>query len=80
MGTQENSLNERVLLNAQKHVFQQLSKEIITIFSHRGSYMSAHVLLNLLNKLRKRDTMRGLLATCLINPIKQSHECYMTLR
>ena len=27
---------------------------------HRGSYMSAHVLLNLLNKLGKRDKMRGL--------------------
>ena len=27
---------------------------------NRGSYMSAHVLLNLLNKLRKRDKMRGL--------------------
>ena len=27
---------------------------------HRGSYMSAHVLLNLLNELRKRDQMRGL--------------------
>ena len=27
---------------------------------HRGSYMSAHVLLNLLNELRKRDKMRGL--------------------
>ena len=26
---------------------------------HRGSYMSAHVLLNLLNKLRGRDKMRG---------------------
>ena len=26
----------------------------------RGSYMSAHVLLNLLNKLGKRDKMRGL--------------------
>ena len=26
---------------------------------HRGSYMSAHVLLNLLNKLGKRDKMRG---------------------
>ena len=26
----------------------------------RGSYMSAHVLLNLLNELRKRDKMRGL--------------------
>ena len=27
---------------------------------HRGSYMSAHVLLNILNELRKRDKMRGL--------------------
>ena len=27
---------------------------------HRGSYMSAHVLLNLLNELGKRDKMRGL--------------------
>ena len=27
---------------------------------HRGTYMSAHVLLNLLNELRKRDKMRGL--------------------
>ena len=29
-------------------------------YVHRGSYMSAHVLLNLLNKLGKRDKMRGL--------------------
>ena len=27
---------------------------------NRGSYMSAHVLLNLLNEVRKRDKMRGL--------------------
>ena len=27
---------------------------------HRGSYMSAHVLLNLLNELGKIDKMRGL--------------------
>ena len=27
---------------------------------HRGSYMSAHVILNLLNELGKRDKMRGL--------------------
>ena len=27
---------------------------------NRGSHMSAHVLLNLLNKLGKRDKMRGL--------------------
>ena len=27
---------------------------------HKGSYMSAHVLLNLLNELGQRDKMRGL--------------------
>ena len=30
------------------------------ILPYRGSYMSAHVLLNLLNMSRKRDKMRGL--------------------
>ena len=30
--------------------------------NNRGSYMSAHVLLNLLNELGKRDKMRGLLS------------------
>ena len=29
-------------------------------YLHRGSCMSAHVLLNLLNELGKRDKMRGL--------------------
>ena len=48
---------------------------------NRGSYMSAHVLLNLLNELGKRDKMRGLpsilslFATSLINSIIQEHEC-----
>ena len=43
--------------------------------------MSAHVLLNLLNELGKRDKMRGLLsilslfATSFINSIIQEHEC-----
>ena len=43
--------------------------------------MSAHVLLNLLNELRKRDKMRGLQsflsfsATSLINSIIQQHIC-----
>ena len=36
--------------------------------------MSAHVLLNLLNKLGKRDKMLGLFATSLINTIIQEHE------
>ena len=29
-------------------------------YGYRESYMSAHVLLNLLNELKKRDKMRGL--------------------
>ena len=43
--------------------------------------MSAHVLLNLLKELRKRDKMRGLLSILslfprsLINSIIQEHEC-----
>ena len=43
--------------------------------------MSAHVLLNLLNKLRKRDKMRGLPSILslfrneLINSVIQEHEC-----
>ena len=37
--------------------------------------MSAHVLLNLLNKLGKRDKMRGFFVTSLINSIIQEHEC-----
>ena len=46
--------------------------------------MSAHVLLNLLNKLRKRDKLLGLpsilsfylfFATSLIKSIIQEHEC-----
>ena len=38
--------------------FQRLK----TYEKYRGSYMSAYVLLNLLNELRKRDKMRGLLS------------------
>ena len=59
-----------------------LTMVIVAIAStHRGSYMSAHVLLNLLNKLRKRDKMRGLssilllFTMILINSIIQGHEC-----
>ena len=33
---------------------------LVQIILYRGSYMSAHVLLNLLNELGKRDKMRGL--------------------
>ena len=46
-----------------------LSKEAL----HRGSYMSAHVLLISLNELGGKDKMRGI--TSLINSIIQEHEC-----
>ena len=48
---------------------------------YRGSYMSAYVLLNLLNELGKRDKMRAcrayylFFATSYINSIVQEHEC-----
>ena len=37
-----------------------LATNITSIYVYRGSYTSAHVLLNLFNKLGKRDKMRGL--------------------
>ena len=49
--------------------FSFLPKDI-----NKGSYMSAHVLLNVLNELRKRDKMLGFnlfFATSLINSIIQ---------
>ena len=48
---------------------------------HRGSYMSAHVLLNLSKELGKRDKMRGLPGILSLfrnefkNSIIQEHEC-----
>ena len=39
-------------------VYNEQSRVII--YKYRGSYMSAHVLLILFNKLRKRDKMQGL--------------------
>ena len=41
-------------------VFYATAHGIVQWIINRGSYMSAHVLLNLLNELRKRDKMRGL--------------------
>ena len=61
-----------MLKNEIADIGKQCKKKIIfvenSIFStnpvscgrNRGSYMSAHVLLNLLNELGKRDKMRGL--------------------
>ena len=49
---------------------------------YRGSYMSSHVLLNLLKELSKRDNMRGLLSILSFYRnkfnkliIQQEHEC-----
>ena len=39
-----------------------LSSVNFSIHGHQDSYMSAHVLLNLLNELGKRDKMPGLLS------------------
>ena len=62
-----------------KGIAQLANQERLSLYS--GSYMSAHVLLNLLNKLRERDKTRGLssiylfFATSLINSIILEHEC-----
>ena len=50
---------------------------LVKVRMYRGSYMSAHVLLNLLNELGKRDKMQKYLffAKSLINSIIQEHEC-----
>ena len=36
---------------------------------YRGSYMSAHILLNLLNELRKSDKMQGL--SSILSPFRK---------
>ena len=41
----------------RKYLTEQVTEQL-----HRGSYMSAHVLLNLSKDVRKRDQMRGLLS------------------
>ena len=43
------------ILSAKSDLFTKMAAKF-----DRGSYMSAHVLLNLLNELGKRDKMRGL--------------------
>ena len=43
-----------------KDIIVILRKIKTTLILNRGSYMSAHALLNLLNELGKRDKMRGL--------------------
>ena len=46
------------VLNSFWYLWLQLQEHMAQIY--RGSYMSAHVLLNLLNELGKSDKMRGL--------------------
>ena len=68
-----------------KKIFTILCSKIVFILTYgdlqRGSYMSAHVVLNLLNELWKRDKMQGLpsiyifFATSLINSIILEQEC-----
>ena len=43
-----------------------MKQRTVSISDYRGSYMSAYVLLNLLNELRKRDKMRGLSSILLL--------------
>ena len=45
-----------------RHAFDAVSIVLffLTFHLHRGSYLSAHVLFNLLNELRKSNKMRGL--------------------
>ena len=42
-------------------LWEVIHAEIAVFTINRGSYVGAHVLLNLLNELRKRDKMQGLL-------------------
>ena len=51
---------ERNVASVSRRCCQSHTEIFISDIIHRGSYMSAHVLLNLLNELGKRDKMRGL--------------------
>ena len=48
------------MLLLQFRRFKLYAITVVVYVLNRGSYMSAHVLLNLLNELGKRDKMRGL--------------------
>ena len=54
---------------------------LIYLHIHRGSYMSAHVLLNLLNEFGKRDKCEAcrayylFFAMSLLNSLIQEHKC-----
>ena len=70
------SFNIQIELNLEMGVSAGLE------YIYRGSHMSSHVLLNLLNELGKRDKIFEacrafylFFATSLINSIIQEHEC-----
>ena len=51
------------------HIPKKYQKELFSAYGiNRGSYMCAHVLLNLSNELRKSDKMRGLPNILLLFP------------
>ena len=54
-----NSSNLPCLINTIIHEHSCTHVRSSMYIRNRGSYMSAHVLLNLLNKLGKRDKMQG---------------------
>ena len=76
-----NQLPKEINQNKYKEKIDEISLYSVTESENRGSYMSAYNLLNLLNKLKKSDKMRGLssihrsFTTSLINPLIQEHKC-----
>ena len=52
------SVNESLV--AFQYIFAICNSLQVDTLVYEGSYMSVHVLLNLLNELRERDKMRGL--------------------
>ena len=68
--------NKRVAFLSKKKNFAPSHSTL-----YRETHTSAHVLCNLLNELRKRDKIQGLLsilshfATILINSIIREHKC-----
>ena len=54
------SLFLHIVPDSNQKPAESTAKTLKYHFLHRGSYMSARVLLNLLNELGKRDKMRGL--------------------
>ena len=71
-----------IAVNSLSHLSSTIHViDILVVVICRGSYMSAHVLLNLLNKLGKKKKCEACRAFCLffptslINSIMQEHEC-----